>query len=99
MKTTLTILTLALSLFATSSFAAPTSGSKIKKSKIIVKSTTKGSKAIAKGKNSTANIGGVDIRGSKIKKSKIIVKSKTKGSKAIAVGKNTTAVIGGVSIK
>ncbi len=95
MKTTLTVLTLALSLFATASFAK----TEIKDSKIIVKSKVKESAALAIGKNSTATVGGVDIRNSKIKKSKIIVKSNVSKSAALAIGKGSSAGVGSVNVR
>ncbi|MCK5924386.1 MAG: hypothetical protein KAG10_00680, partial [Methylococcales bacterium] len=95
MKTTLTIITLALSLFATASFAAP-AGTKVEKSKIIVKSQNKNAIATSKGKKSVASVGSVTAQGSKIKKSTIIVKSQNKNATATAVGKKSVASVGSV---
>ncbi len=96
MKTTLTVLTLALSLFATASFAA---GTEVKKSIVVNNAKVNKSAAIAVGKNNKADVGSIRMTGAKVKKSIIVNNVKVNKSAAIAVGKGNKASVGSIILE
>ena len=94
MKTTLTVLTLALSLFATSSFAK----TELKNMKIT--NSSKNDKTLALGiKGGKASVGTVNIKNLKASNSTITVSGKNSKTLALAIGKGSESAVGGVSIK
>ena len=94
MKTTLTVLALALSLFATSSFAK----TELKNTKIT--NSSKNDKTLALGiKGGKASVGSVNIKNLKASKSTITNSSKNSKSLALAIGKGSEADVGSINIK